>query len=159
MIISSKSNLKEAIKIRELYKNKKIIFTNGCFDVIHYGHIDYLRRSKKLGDILVVGLNSDISVKRIKGKERPINFEINRAEVLSELRSVDYVIIFEESNPVELMKALNPDIYTKGKDYENRDIPEKKLMDIMKKKTVFLDYITGLSSTSIINKSKLWKFY
>lgn len=114
--ILSKASMKF---IREKLKeeNKKVVFTNGVFDIIHSGHVDYLIKAKALGDILIVGLNSDSSVKRIKGEKRPIISQNERAYVLSSLKPVDYVVPFEEDTPLELIKALIPDVLVKGADW------------------------------------------
>jgi D-glycero-beta-D-manno-heptose 1-phosphate adenylyltransferase len=114
--ILSKASMKF---IREKLKeeNKKVVFTNGVFDIIHSGHVDYLIKAKALGDILIVGLNSDSSVKRIKGEKRPIISETERAFILSSLKPVDYVVPFEEDTPLELIKALVPDVLVKGADW------------------------------------------
>ncbi len=105
--------------MREKFKeeNKKVVFTNGVFDIIHSGHIDYLIKAKALGDILIVGLNSDSSVKRIKGEKRPIINQSDRAFVLSNLKPVDYVVLFEEDTPLEIIKAIVPDVLVKGADW------------------------------------------
>lgn len=114
--ILSKASMKF---IREKLKgeNKKVVFTNGVFDIIHSGHIDYLIKAKALGDVLIVGLNSDSSVKRIKGEKRPLINQTERAYVLSNLKPVDYVVLFEEDTPLELIKALVPDVLVKGADW------------------------------------------
>ena len=103
-------------------KGKKIVFTNGCFDILHVGHVDYLSRAKRLGDVLVVGLNSDSSVKKIKGKDRPINKESDRAKVLASLYFVDYITSFGETTPGNLIKKVRPDILVKGGDWKIEDI-------------------------------------
>ena len=105
--------------MREKFKeeNKKVVFTNGVFDIIHSGHIDYLIKAKALGDILIIGLNSDSSVKRIKGEKRPIINQSDRAFVLSNLKPVDYVVLFEEDTPLEIIKAIVPDVLVKGADW------------------------------------------
>lgn len=128
---------------------KRIVFTNGCFDIIHKGHVRYLREAKKLGDILVVGLNSDRSVKRIKPK-RPINNEDDRAEVLSSLESVDYVVIFDQDTPYELIKFLRPHILVKGGDWKVEDIIGSDLVE----RTISLPYVEGVSTTEIIKRIK-----
>ena len=97
-------------------EGKRIVFTNGCFDIIHRGHVDYLKKAKALGDILIVGLNSDSSVRKIKGEDRPIVPEGDRAAVLSELRSVDFVVPFDDATPEKLIRALVPDLLVKGAD-------------------------------------------
>jgi len=132
--------------------HKKIVFTNGCFDILHAGHVLYLQAAKELGDILIVGLNSDSSVKRLKGDSRPINNEHDRAIVLAGLASVDYVVIFEEDTPYELIKKIQPDVLVKGGDWAveyivGHDIVQKK--GGMVKSLLFVD---GKSTTDIIKK-------
>ncbi|BCB95355.1 hypothetical protein JZK55_02770 [Dissulfurispira thermophila] len=126
---------------------KKIVFTNGCFDIIHIGHIRYLREAKKLGDILIVGLNSDSSVSKIK-PGRPINTERHRAEILSSLEMVDYVTIFNEDTPYELIKHLMPDVLVKGGDWKIEDIVGSDIVT----EVYSLPYVEGISTTEIINK-------
>lgn len=128
-------------------KGKKIVFTNGCFDIIHIGHIRYLNEAKRLGDILVVGINSDESVRRLK-KGRPIITAGQRAEVLSNLEMVDYVTIFEEDTPYELIRFLRPDILVKGGDWKKEDIVGSELV----KETYNLPYVEGISTTEIIER-------
>lgn len=111
--------LKELLEILEKVRGKKkIVFTNGCFDILHAGHADYLNKAKSLGDILVVGINSDASVRRIKGEKRPILPQQMRAYLLDSLKPVDYVVIFEEDTPLELIKAIKPDVLVKGADWD-----------------------------------------
>ncbi len=111
--------LKELLELLEKVRGKKkIVFTNGCFDIIHAGHADYLNKAKSLGDILVVGINSDASVRRIKGEKRPILPQQMRAYLLDNLKPVDYVVIFEEDTPLELIKAIKPDVLVKGADWD-----------------------------------------
>jgi rfaE bifunctional protein nucleotidyltransferase chain/domain len=111
--------LKELLELLENVRGKKkIVFTNGCFDILHAGHADYLNKAKSLGDILVVGINSDASVRRIKGEKRPILPQQMRAYLLDNLKPVDYVVIFEEDTPLELIKAIKPDVLVKGADWD-----------------------------------------
>jgi len=112
-------SLSEIKSLRKKFKeqNKKVVFTNGVFDLIHAGHVDYLIKSKALGDILIVGMNTDDSVRRIKGEKRPIVSQTDRAFVLSNLKPVDYVVLFEEDTPLEIIKALVPDVLVKGADW------------------------------------------
>jgi rfaE bifunctional protein nucleotidyltransferase chain/domain len=111
--------LKELLELLEKVRGKKkIVFTNGCFDILHAGHADYLNKAKSLGDILVVGINSDASVRRIKGEKRPILPQQMRAYLLDNLKPVDYVVIFEEDTPLELIKAIKPDVLVKGADWD-----------------------------------------
>ncbi len=129
-------------------KNKKIIFTNGCFDILHIGHIKYLEVAKKMGDILIVGVNSDESVKRLKGENRPVNTEFDRAYLLSALECVDYTIIFDEDTPYELIKKVKPDILVKGGDYRFQNVVGSDIA----KEVRFVDFVDGKSTTNIIEK-------
>ncbi len=135
-------------------KSKKIVFTNGCFDIIHAGHISYLNEAKSLGDILIVGLNSDNSVKRLKGEGRPIICEKDRAYVLSSLKPVDYVIIFDEDTPYKLIKEIKPDILVKGGDYEGKDVVGKDMVESYGGKFILINFLEGKSTSGIINKIK-----
>ena len=128
---------------------RKIVFTNGCFDIIHTGHIKYLRQAKSLGDILVIGLNSDTSVSRIKPK-RPVNPQEQRAEVLASLEMVDYVTLFDDDTPYELIKYLKPDILVKGGDWKKEDIVGADIVQ----ETHSLPYVEGVSTSEIINRIK-----
>ena len=132
--------------------NKKIVFTNGCFDILHIGHVRYLKASAKCGDILIIGLNSDNSVKRLKGDSRPINNESDRAELLSELGFVDYVVVFDEDTPINLLDELKPDIYTKGADYTVETLPEAKTVLGYGGKIEFITLVEGKSTTNVIKK-------
>jgi D-beta-D-heptose 7-phosphate kinase/D-beta-D-heptose 1-phosphate adenosyltransferase len=123
----------------------KIIFTNGCFDILHIGHIRLLEYSRTLGSKLIVGLNSDNSVRKLKGKSRPINNEEERKQMLLSIRWVDDVIIFEENTPLELIKKIKPDIIVKGGDYKPEDVVGNELA-----KVVIFNYIDGFSTTKII---------
>ena len=141
-------------KFREDHKDKKIVFTNGCFDILHIGHVRYLQEAAKLGDILVLGLNSDASVKRLKGPERPVNHEADRAELLCALGCIDYVVIFEEDTPLELIKKIQPDVLVKGGDYSNEYVVGTKEVEARGGKLVLIPFIEGKSTTSIIEKIK-----
>jgi rfaE bifunctional protein nucleotidyltransferase chain/domain len=135
-------------------KEKKIVFTNGCFDILHGGHIDYLTKASDLGDILIIGLNSDASVKRIKGSDRPIQDQESRAKALASLFYVTYVVIFEEDTPLNLIAEVKPDVLVKGGDYKIENIVGH---DIVKKnggKTLTIPFLEGFSTTAIINKLK-----
>lgn len=131
---------------------KRIVFTNGCFDIIHIGHTRYLAKAKALGDVLVIGLNSDLSVKAIKGRGRPINNEKDRAEILSALIPVDYVTIFSEPTPEELIKRLKPDILVKGGDWHPKNIVGGDFVKSRGGKVVSVPFIKGHSTTSLIKK-------
>ena len=135
-------------------KGKRIVFTNGCFDILHVGHVRYLNEAKALGDILILGLNSNSSVKSLKGSNRPINNESDRAEVLSALKAIDYVVIFDEKTAENIVGEVKPDIYAKGGDYSIDTLPEAKIVAEHGGKTVLLQLVDGKSSTNIINKCK-----
>jgi len=130
----------------------KMVFTNGCFDLIHRGHIEYLREASRLGDFLVIGLNSDESVKRIKGPNRPLVNQEDRAIVLSALRFVDYVIIFEEDTPLRLIKAIKPDILVKGGDWKAEDIVGGDFVQSYGGRVLSLPYREGYSTTQLIER-------
>ena len=148
-----KENLDNIIK-KLKSENKKIVFTNGCFDILHAGHVRYLKESKKFGDILIIGLNSDVSVKKIKGESRPINPEMDRAEVLAGLEAVSYIVLFDETSPVKLLEEIKPDIYTKGADYTVETLPEAKTVLSYGGKIEFIKFLEGRSTTKIIDKIK-----
>ena len=151
-------NLKDLKALCVSYEssNKKIIMTNGCFDILHAGHTYILEESKKLGDILIVALNSDLSIKKIKSKDRPIVSELDRAYVLSCLSSVDYIILFDNESPEEIICEILPDILIKGSDYRGKKVAGEDCLTRNGKKVVLIDLIKGKSSTSIIDKvSKL----
>lgn len=131
---------------------KTLVFTNGCFDIIHAGHVRYLAEARKLGDCLIVGLNSDRSVKELKGPTRPINHQDDRAEVIAALAAVDYVVIFDERTAETLITEVKPDIYVKGGDYCIEDIPEAHIVANNGGKTVLIPEVAGRSSTNMIKK-------
>ncbi len=135
-------------------KKKKIVFTNGCFDILHSGHVSYLQKAKTRGDILIVGLNSDESIKRIKGKDRPINTLSDRMHVLSSLSSIDYVIPFSENTPIRLITAIKPDIYIKGGDYTRETLPETPLVESYGGVVEIIPLVPEKSTTHIIEKIK-----
>jgi rfaE bifunctional protein nucleotidyltransferase chain/domain len=128
---------------------KKIVFTNGCFDIIHIGHVRYLREARALGDALIIGLNSDKSVSSIK-PNRPINPQTHRAEVLSSFEMVDYVVLFDEETPYELIKVIQPDVLVKGGDWKKEEIVGSDIA----KETHGLPYVEGVSTTGIIERIK-----
>lgn len=134
------------------FQGKKIVFTNGCFDILHLGHIDYLAAASELGDLLIIGLNTDQSVSKIKGNNRPIQDEISRAFVLASLGFVDTVVFFGEDTPYNLIKTIQPDILVKGADYKPEDIVG---YDIVKNKggeIVTIEFLEGYSTTAIEKK-------
>lgn len=133
-------------------EGKTFAATNGCFDILHVGHVRYLQKTKSLADYSIVMLNSDKSVKMIKGENRPINCEQDRAEILNALICVDYVVLFEEKSPANLLEAIKPDIYTKGADYSLETLPERDIVIKNNIKVVFIDFVQGKSTTNVINK-------
>ena len=133
-------------------EGKTIAATNGCFDILHVGHVRYLKKTKSLADFCIVMLNSDKSVKMIKGPERPINCEQDRAEILNALICVDYVVLFEQKSPAELLEAIKPDIYTKGADYTLETLPERDVVVRNNIKVEFIEFVQGKSTTNVINK-------
>ncbi|MBQ7704605.1 MAG: D-glycero-beta-D-manno-heptose 1-phosphate adenylyltransferase [Selenomonadaceae bacterium] len=133
-------------------RGKKIVFTNGCFDIIHVGHVRYLTMAKSFGDILIVGLNSDESVKILKGENRPINNEKDRAEVLLGLKAVDYVVMFGERTAENLIAQVKPDIYVKGGDYKIENLPEAKIVQSYGGKVELVQFVAGHSTTNILKK-------
>lgn len=139
---------------RQEHKDEKIVFTNGCFDILHVGHVRYMQEAAKMGDVFVIGLNSDASVKRLKGPERPVNNESDRAEILSSLGFVDYVIIFEDDTPYELIKKVQPDILVKGGDYNPDNVVGRDIVEARGGKLVLIPFVEGKSTTNIINKIK-----
>ena len=131
---------------------QRIVFTNGCFDILHTGHVRYLKAARSLGDCLAVGLNSDVSVRRLKGPERPVNVEADRAEVLDALFAVDYVTIFDEPTAAELIARIRPDVYVKGGDYTLDTLPEAKIVQQYGGRVAFVDLVPGRSTTKVIEK-------
>lgn len=135
-------------------EGKTIVFTNGCFDILHRGHVEYLEKARALGDILVVGLNSDRSVRRIKEKGRPLFPEMDRAVVLAGLTSVDYVVIFDEDTPLSLIEEVRPQVLVKGGDWREEDIVGAREVKGWGGRVVAVDYLDGYSTTRIIEAIK-----
>ena len=133
-------------------QKRTVAFTNGCFDLIHFGHIKYLYDSKKHADILIVGLNSDLSVRRLKGPGRPIILQKDRAYILASLQFVDYVVIFDDRTPIRLIKAIKPDFLIKGSDWAKADIVGKDFVESCKGKVITVPFIKGRSTTALIRK-------
>jgi len=131
---------------------EKIVFTNGCFDVLHAGHVRYLAAAKQLGTILIVGINSDVSVRRLKGPDRPVNREEDRAEVIAALGAVDFVVLFEELTAEPLVEQIRPHVYVKGGDYNVKDLPEAEIVARYGGETVLIPEVPGRSSTNIIRR-------
>lgn len=153
-IVRKLITIKEAQEIfsSEFRTKNSIVFSNGCFDVLHRGHVYYLSRAREMGDLLVLGLNSDSSVTRLKGEGRPVNDQAARAEVLGALLMVDYIILFEEDTPLELIRKLEPDILVKGGDYRIEEIVGYKEVKSTGGKVCTIPIVEGYSSTSILNR-------
>lgn len=150
--VVSRENIKCVVELLRC-SGKKIVFTNGCFDILHVGHVRYLKQAKALGDALIVGLNSDESVAKIKGEGRPIIAQDERAEVVSALSCVDCVVLFDESRPDSIIGELRPDVHVKGGDYKLEDIPEKEVVESYGGKVVLIPD-TGHSTSDIIARIK-----
>lgn len=152
MIITLESFLQKRNELIE--QNSILVFTNGCFDLVHRGHIEYLNQSKKVGDILIIGLNTDDSVTRLKGKDRPILPLEDRAYILDNLKPVDFVIPFDEDTPIKLIESISPNILVKGGDYAIENIVGNEWVIANSGKVVTIPYIAGQSTTAIIDRIK-----
>ena len=152
MIIKNKELMNKVLKLRS--KNKKVVFTNGCFDILHLGHKTYLNQSKALGDFLIVAINSDESVKLLKGDDRPINNQELRSKNLMNLECVDEVVVFSDETPLKLIESLLPDVLTKGGDYNYKNIVGSNIVEKNGGKVVLLPYLKGYSTTTIINNRR-----
>jgi len=133
-------------------EGKKIAFTNGCFDILHAGHVQYLREARKTGDLLILGLNSDTSVRAIKGEKRPLVPQVERAEVVASLTAVDYVTVFDETTPLRLIEYLQPDCLVKGGDWQEDAVVGGDLVRSWGGKVVIVPLIEGISTTNIVDK-------
>lgn len=142
-----KNDLKNKVKT-------KLVFTNGCFDILHRGHLEYLIQAKELGDKLIIALNSDKSIKALKGKDRPINKLDDRVFALSALFFVDYVTYFDELTPINIIAKIKPDIHVKGGDYKKENLPEYSIIKSYGGEIIILDYVNGYSTTKIIENIK-----
>jgi D-beta-D-heptose 7-phosphate kinase/D-beta-D-heptose 1-phosphate adenosyltransferase len=144
----------DLLKIRERLKRegKKVVFTNGVFDIVHRGHVEYLTKAKALGDVLLVGMNTDASAHRLKGPQRPVVSQDDRAFVLAALRVVDYVCLFDEDTPYNLIKTVVPDVLVKGSDWAIDDIVGKDIVEAAGGKVQTIDYVPNRSTTNIIQK-------
>ena len=149
-LLTAEEMRKEIVKLQKA--GKRVVFTNGVFDILHIGHLTYLEEAGNLGDILVVGVNSDASVKVNKGDKRPINSEKNRAYVLLGTKFVDYAVIFDEKTPEKLLDILKPNIHVKGGDYKKEDLPETKIVEGNGGEVKILSFVDNVSTTQIINK-------
>jgi len=132
---------------------KSLVFTNGCFDLLHVGHVRYLSRARDLGDVLIVALNSDASVKRLKGPARPLQNQFDRAEILAAMQAVDLVTFFEQDTPLALIETVLPDVLVKGGDWSIEHIVGREIVEARGGKVVSLPYVEGASTTSLINKA------
>lgn len=130
----------------------KVVFTNGCFDLVHRGHVDYLSKARDLGDLLIVGLNSDDSVRRLKGEKRPISNQQSRAIVLAAFAFVDYVVIFDEDTPLNLIKSIKPDILVKGGDYNHDNVVGADFVESYGGRLELIPLVPGESTTNLVNK-------
>ena len=148
--ILTKEKLKNFLK-KAKKEGKKIVFTNGCFDILHAGHIRIIEFAKSQGDLLILGLNTDVSIKRLKGPSRPINKEKDRAIVVSALEAVDGVVLFKEDTPLNLIKIIKPDILVKGADYTKENVVGREYAG----KVVLCPLVKGKSTTNIIKKAKI----
>lgn len=133
-------------------EGKTVVTTNGCFDILHVGHVRYLQKTKTFADKMIVCLNADVSVKKIKGPDRPINNENDRAEILCALECVDYVVLFDESSPEALLCEIKPDVHTKGADYTIDTLPEAKSIMANGGRIKFISFVEGKSTTNVIKK-------
>ncbi|WP_314620404.1 D-glycero-beta-D-manno-heptose 1-phosphate adenylyltransferase [uncultured Selenomonas sp.] len=131
---------------------QRIVFTNGCFDILHAGHVRYLEEARALGDCLVLGLNTDASVRRLKGETRPVNTELDRAAVTGALAAVDYVVLFDEPTAETLIEKVRPAVYVKGGDYTRETLPEARVVEKYGGEVHFIDLVPGRSTTKIIEK-------
>jgi len=147
--VKEKENLRKVLRDLRA-KGKRVVFTNGCFDLLHIGHLRYLERAKALGDILVVGINSDSSVRRLKGPKRPILPLVERMEILSGLRCVDFVISFNEKTPLQLISFLKPHVLVKGGDWTKETTVGKEVVERLGGEVVILPFVEGNSTTNII---------
>jgi len=134
------------------FQSKKIVFTNGVFDILHLGHVDYLSKAAEEGDILVIGVNTDNSVKRLKGPERPVNSEFQRARVLAALRFTDAVVLFDEDTPLELIRTIQPDVLVKGADYSPESIVGYDIVKAKGGRVKTIDLLEGFSTTGMIRR-------
>ncbi len=150
--IQDRENLGEILrKVRD--SGGKVVFTNGCFDIIHRGHVEYLAEAADLGEVFVIGINSDTSVKKLKGENRPAVDQESRAMTLASFEFVDYVVLFDEDTPSELMQVLLPNVWVKGGDYTDlKELPEYKVLMEIGGEVVILPFVEGFSTTDIYNK-------
>ena len=151
--ILNSGNIEQVLTVARL-TSKKIVFTNGCFDILHRGHVEYLAQASDYGDILILGLNSDASVRKLKGPERPINSEQSRAITMASLKYVDFVYIFDEDTPFQLINQIQPDVLVKGGDYIIEEIVGYDIVTAKGGQVLTIPFVDGFSTTGIINKMK-----
>ncbi|PIQ87228.1 MAG: D-glycero-beta-D-manno-heptose 1-phosphate adenylyltransferase [Candidatus Omnitrophica bacterium CG11_big_fil_rev_8_21_14_0_20_45_26] len=154
--IKSKNAAQRAVK-RLRRQKKKVVFTNGCFDVLHVGHVRYLSKAKEFGDVLIVGLNSDRSIRQLKGPGRPINRLSARAEVLAGLSSVDLIVAFNDKTPQALIRFLKPDVLVKGADYRIKEIAGAREVTASGGRVRRVPLVKGFSTSTLIRRAKLWR--
>ncbi len=155
--MDSAQKIKEEKKLKKIVqrlrrKGKRIVFTNGCFDILHYGHIKYLESAKGYGDVLIVAVNSDSSVRKLKGKSRPINNQTERTNIVASLGCVDYVTVFKEPTPYRMIKNLKPDYLIKGADWKKEDIIGRDIVASYGGKVGVVPFIKNYSTTDLIRK-------
>jgi rfaE bifunctional protein nucleotidyltransferase chain/domain len=146
--------LKELLDLRKALKRRKraVVFTNGCFDILHRGHIEYLKKAKSLGDVLMVGINSDSSIRKLKGKTRPIVQQDDRAAIIASLEMVDYVVIFRETTPFQVIRKLIPDVLVKGDDYSKDNIVGREIVESAGGRVITVKQVPGRSTKNIIGE-------
>lgn len=142
----------ELAEIRKAQPSTVVVFTNGCFDLLHQGHVDYLSRARDLGDLLIVGVNSDASVKRLKGPSRPVSHQSSRTHVLAALSAIDYVVVFDDDTPIHLIEHIKPNILVKGGDYKHDEVVGADFVEAHGGRVVLLSLVPGESTTNLINR-------
>jgi D-beta-D-heptose 7-phosphate kinase / D-beta-D-heptose 1-phosphate adenosyltransferase len=150
-IVLTPDELQQVVRA-ERDANKTIVTTNGCFDILHVGHVRYLKKARQLGDVLIVGVNTDASVKRLKGEKRPLNSENDRAEILASLECVDFVTLFSEDTPVEFLKVVKPNFHAKGGDYDPKNLAETPIVESFGGQMRIIDLVPERSTTALIAK-------
>ncbi len=154
MIMGKVVSLPELLEVRRRLKKegKRVVFTNGCFDILHRGHVDYLMKARAMGDVLVVGLNTDASVRNLKGQDRPIVEQDDRAHVLASLQAVDFVCFFEEDTPIEIIRALIPDVLVKGADWAVTEVVGKDIVEQAGGSVQTIEFLPNRSTSGLIRK-------